>query len=461
MFLCLRGVVKLDTLVSRGMPKFIKKKTGVGSPVARRHFVVRSTRTMTVKKPRVAKSTSVEIRKKADSTLDSLNILLEQDHKARVTLGKRDEETNAIFVDEPASFDGISNSGEAQDLYTQALSYERKKARSVEDHIKAIETEGEKEKKELEAQIRELKRELHRTAPLHDTKFFSLSKELKSAIEDLERVADYHVQSPPQAPSHDRQIPLPAQAFVAPAQPPVMQKIVSKPVESASISSVPAVVSTEPEAEKKSLTKKKVLVTGVSAVVLILMISGLAGAFMSQPSVDEKLVAEYLPQAGQVQGAESQQASPAEPDPSQADISFEQSVWDDYNDGAFGITLQYPKNAVKVIRTDSNVTFIRKTGYLFKVQRIETSFTVDEYWKQIKSTSLNFVATSEKFKGKVALKLELEDMTDYPGDRYLIKEGDFIYDVWYATPSNNFSTDDIKLAEKMLASLSIIEVVEF
>jgi hypothetical protein len=206
-----------------------------------------------------------------------------------------------------------------------------------------------------------------------------------------------------------------------------------------------------------------VLVTGASALFLLFVLSGLAGMFMTEPEVDQELVAQYLPQAGQVQGAQTDNSGAAstEPDPSQADINFEQSVWDDYNDGAFGIMLQYPKNAVKVIRTDSNVTFIRKTGYLFKVQRVETSFTVDEYWKQIKSTSLNYVSTSEKFKGKVAMKLVLEDMTDYPGDRYLIKQGEYIYDVWYATPSQNFSADDIKLAEKMLASLSIVEPVEF
>lgn len=444
------------------MPKFIKRKTGVRGVVGGRKFVVRSRQVGTPKRANAVRSTTSVIRKKADSTLDSLNMLLERDENAKVAEAHRDQDENAIYVEEPKAFDGLSNADEARELYDQALAYERKKSGSVEDHIKIIELENEKEKRALEAEIRELKRELHRTAPLHDTKFFSLSNELKSALADLEKVAEMPRHLVGQTAVLERPVPLSGQPLTPSIAPQPVQKTVVKPPETRPTAA--ETPKTDQPEEKKVLAQKKVLVTGVSAVLVIFAISGLAGVFFSQPKVDEKLVAEYLPQAGQVQGVQTQQADQsgaAAADPSQADVSFEQSVWDDYKDAAFGIMLQYPKNAVKVIRTDSNVTFIRKTGYLFKVQRIETSFTVDEYWKQIKSTSLNYVATSEKFKGKVALKLELEDMTDYPGDRYLVKEGGFIYDVWYATPSNNFATDDIKLAEKMLASLSIVEPVEF
>lgn len=451
------------------MPTFIKKKTGVRSPGGGRRFMLHTAKkTTSLRTSRVTKSTKTGVKQKADSTIDSLNVLLERDERAKVSLSKRNTEENAVFVDEPEAFDGISTPNEAKDLYDQALSYERKKARSVEDQIKVIESENEKEKRELEAQIRELKRELHRTAPLHDTKFFSLTKELKAAIEDLDRVAStYTGPAVRPATSVDRIMPVSLNPLSVQAQPVVspVVKTVTKPVETVVASVTEAPAQPVSESEKKSLAKKKTLVTGVSAVILLFVISGAAGMFLSKPKVDEKLVAQYLPQAGQVQGAQTSQpaASPTteEPDPSQADINFEQSVWADYNDGAFGITLQYPKNAVKVIRTDSNITFIRKTGYLFKVQRIETSFTADEYWKQIQATSLNYVATSEKFKGKVALKLELEDMTDYPGDRYLIKEGKYVYDVWYATSSSNFTPDDIKLADKMLASLSVVGATEF
>lgn len=448
------------------MPKFIKRKTGSGVSSGRRKFVVRSAKKVVVRKTSEPKSVSSQLRHKADSTIDSLNLLLEQDEKSKKHQQFAVDE-NAVFVDEPDEFNGVSDVDEAKNLYDQALSYERKKAKSVEEQIKALEEEHEKEKRELEAQIRELKRELYRTAPLHDTAFFSLTKELKQAIGELETLMTTMKNTAVvKNESVVREVPLTAEAFVAPAQPPVsVEKKVINPNKEPMETAVPVVESVSGEnKEKKGLAKKKVLVTGVSAVVLLFVISGLAGLFLSEPKVDEKIVAQYLPGGGQVQGARTDldqpTPTPKEIDPSQQDIKFEQAVWEEYKDTAFGIVLQYPKNAVKVIRTDSNVTFIRKTGFLFKVQRIQTTYSVDEYWKQVKSTSLNYSAESEKFKGNVALKLSLEDVTDYPGDRYLVKMGEFIYDIWYATPSNNFTADDIKLADKMLASLSIVNTTE-
>lgn len=450
------------------MPKFIKRNVGSGRVVGGRRFVVRARTAVSPKKVRSRSRTAESIKLKADSTIDSLNMLLEEDALAKQKLAQTEPEGNAVFEEDPEMFDGISDAKEARDLYDRALSYERSKSQSVEERIRAIQEENEREKRQLEAQIRELKRELHRTAPLHDTKFFSLTKELKTAIEDLERVMATSGTVAARTVTPPREVPVSAEAFVAPAQPTVaapkvVVQSVEQPVAKTVVSpaaATPASLQENDGNEKKGLAKNKMLVTGVSAVVLLFVMSGVAGIFLSKPKVDEKIVAQYLPGGGQVQGAQTTAGGPSPTpqavDPSQQDVNFEQAVWEDYKDMAFGIMLQYPKNAVKVIRTDSNVTFIRKTGYLFKVQRIETSYTVDDYWKQIKSTSLNYSASSEKFKGNVALKLTLEDMTDYPGDRYLVKMGGFIYDVWYATPSNNFTSDDIKLAEKMLASLSIV-----
>ena len=45
-------------------------------------------------------------------------------------------------------------------------------------------------------------------------------------------------------------------------------------------------------------------------------------------------------------------------------------------------------------------------------------------------------------------------MTDYPGNRYLVKEGNFLYDIWYATQGDAFAADDIRRAKYMLDTVS-------
>ncbi len=40
--------------------------------------------------------------------------------------------------------------------------------------------------------------------------------------------------------------------------------------------------------------------------------------------------------------------------------------------------------------------------------------------------------------------LKLEDFAQYPGDKYLVKKDDRIYDIWYATYSNTLADDDAK-----------------
>jgi hypothetical protein len=397
------------------------------------------------------------------STIDSLNLLLEQDEVALKPSSKRE-------------FNGIDSLEEQEEVYSRALHYQRDKTKSVEEQIKDLEQEKDKEKRALEAQIRELRRELHRTAPLHDTKFFSLTKQLEEAITDLNKVAEASESSLQQIAGvvPNREQPLGAEALSMPSIPEQATERMPAPVQPSP--AIPSPVASDPktvqpppaETQKRNLSKNKVMLTGAAAVVLLFLISGAVASVVAEPKVDEELVAQYLTAqsgkvAGQVQGAETGglgdtaavSDAPAI-DPAQAEVTFDETVWEDFNDPTFGIMLQYPKNAVKPVRTDSNVTFIRKTGYLFKIQRIETSLTVDEYWKQIKSTSLNYTESEDTFKGKKALKLTLEDAADYPGNRYLIREGGFVYDIWYATKTAAFTDDDLARVEKMLASLSII-----
>lgn len=417
------------------------------------------------------------IHEQAENTIRSLDTLLKTPPQQKIIEEDEVTKQNAVYREDDVDdeeiqdFNGVSDLKEQEELYGEAIGYERKKKKAVEEQIKELEAEKEKEKKALEQEIKALKQELHRTAPLQGNKFFTLSKELREAITDIERLAAQGGVSIVEAalpPRPVKEVPLSADAISqVPYQAPPPAVAAPAAVVAPPVSTQPPAVPTQPVAspEKKTLSKTKMMITGTTAAVIIIGASGVfANSFLSKPKIDQKIVDSYLQQNGQVQGAttsdQPQSATDAsatgEVDPSQADVPFEKSLWSDFKDSSFGVTLQYPKNAVKAIRTDSNITFIRKTGYLFKIQRIETSLTVDEYWKQIKATSLNYTSSPDTFKNKPALKLSLEDMADYPGDRYLVKEGDFIYDIWYATPSNSFTKDDISRVEKMLASLSIL-----
>jgi hypothetical protein len=131
-------------------------------------------------------------------------------------------------------------------------------------------------------------------------------------------------------------------------------------------------------------------------------------------------------------------------------------LWDAFKDPTIGVEVNYPKNAVNVVKTETSLTFLRKNGYIFKIQVYETALDVAEYWKSIKANSLNYKVKETTFREETALFLELEDIAEYPGDRYLVKRGDFVYDVWYATYSKTLSDDDVKRVEIMLNSFKFL-----
>jgi hypothetical protein len=208
---------------------------------------------------------------------------------------------------------------------------------------------------------------------------------------------------------------------------------------------------------------------------------GLWFTLSKKTEVSETLLQEYLPEdaqnaeqvteeiqedSGSEENAESQNQEETQPETkgvsdykyaeSQADVSFAETFWDTFKDGSLGVEISYPKNSVNVVKTESSITFLRKTGYIFKIQIIETALTEKEYWKFIKASSLNYKVTETTFREKSALFLELEDISEYPGDKYLVKDGDLIYEIWYATYSDNLTDDDAKRIDIMLNSLKFI-----
>jgi len=386
------------------------------------------------------------------------------------------------------AFNGVSSNEERFDVVEEQLINEQRKAMKLKHELDLLKAEFVHEKEAFEKTIAELKRELHRTTPLQDNKFFSLSKELREAVDSIEKLSSPSTPLTPELPI--AQVP-PQQAFslerIAPDKPPETPKVVlrEKPL--------PPQIPPKPqinvddqqtsnlkdkqemsEDDKKGITqkpprsKKKLLLTGGAAVALLIVLSGiLSYRMVAKPKVDEKLVAAYLSKGdGSVQGittdskSQTQQGatSPAETyAEAQAEVSFNDSIWDTYKDPTIGIMIEYPKNAVNFIKTESSVTFIRKSGYLVKVQRVETALSTEDYWNQIKATNLNYTVEKATLGSYEALRLELQDPTDYPGNRLLVKENEVLYDIWYATPSPKFTEDDIKRVQKMIGTFTIIQ----
>jgi len=248
---------------------------------------------------------------------------------------------------------------------------------------------------------------------------------------------------------------------------------------------IPADNQAKPDLAK---TKKRKIPKPVAIIISTLIITGVIGGsawyFLNKkPQVNTQLVQQYLPAdaaspnpestdleekkieqstesaaadqpeaTAQVQGASDSQYAE-----SQADVPYAQTVWEIFKDPGVGIEINYPKNTVNAVKTESSITFLRKTGYIFKIQIYETALDINEYWKSIKANSLNYKIKETTFREKPALFLELEDITEYPGDRYLVKNGDYVYDIWYATYGNTVSDDDIKRIEIMLNSFKFFQ----
>lgn len=427
-------------------------------------------------------STPVSIRQ-ADADLAEIE-------RIRINARKNDadevEPLSRPITEEPEVYNGISSTQEQIQLLEAELNNSHKLAQRMAHEIELLKAEFEEEKKELEDNIHKLRKELHRTAPIEDNKFFSLSKDLRDAVQSLESLTN----SPGkvEVDLHSLDNPLPPPEIIP-------QKLVTKslsadakelpPHPTVSVEPTHSKTLTEPEKSKpekdtkKSLTKKKkIAITSASAVAVMLVFSALiSGQLFGEADVDQELVAQYLDNSGEVAGTQTDTKPPSNAaqiptntiqdpntivtqkgkemaDASQTNVSFEETIWETFSDNSLGVRVKYPLNAVKLNKTDSNVTFQRKDGYIFKIQRIETGLDLEEYWKQIQATSLKHVSSNTTFAGKEALLLELQETTQYPGNRYLVKLDNAIIDIWFATAGPKFEADDIKRVDEMLKSVA-------
>jgi flagellar biosynthesis chaperone FliJ len=369
------------------------------------------------------------------------------------------------------AFNGVSSPQEQLELLEAELKKYQVKAAKLEDEVTNLKTEYGQEKQQLEKTIKELKQELHRTQPIQDNRFFSLSKEIREAVQALNNLNDGPpilapspqlvlnpspapttppVASNPPSPASPPPQPVAAPLSPTPAPPPAPVPAVVTPAPT-----VAAAVATTPPTPAQE-KEKKLLITGAVAIVALFMGGVISWKLTARPKVDQKLVDNYLNHTGQVQGAQTQLANVPGTANKDADVSYEDTKWENFNDPILGVTLTYPANVITKTATETSITFLRKDGYLFKVQKTPTKVKLEDYWQQIKDIGRRYQAAPTKWRGKDALLLTLQETADYPGNRYLVKNTDSVFDIWYAIPGGKFSNDDIKRAERMIDTISFL-----
>jgi hypothetical protein len=414
-----------------------------------------------------------------DDQLSDINRMLSQVHDkvAETEIGEHSHDIPASSAYTPSSFDGISRGREEYEVLEQALLQEQEKTRKMKHELALIKQEFDKEKQKLQLAVRDLRSELHRSEPIAENSFFTLSKELTEALKTIDQLAPPHSAAniaadnvSAQAVSFDELMDAKIDNEQQPTAPEPMTPL---PEEVA----VPKTVKSPEEpvkekAAKPSSKKKRLLITGAAAVALLLVLSAtLSYQILTTPQVDDALVQEVLDKnSGSIAGVEIKEgeirdsgsvednptALLAQSNKAQAKVPFDQTHWEVLREPDMGVQFSYPANASEITKTDSSVTVLRNNGYIFKVQKIETALPLKEYWEQIKSSSLNYTVEETKFINRTALHLVLDDVADFPGNRYLVEKDGSIFDFWYASGKGTFDDDDYARVEYMIKTISLL-----
>jgi len=390
----------------------------------------------------------------------------------------------------------------------------------IAKQLKEIQDQYALEKEKMQKTIHILKKEIEHHTPLSENKFFTISKQLSDITQAMNRLLESEnwieqsqktlqptisangVTLQDQTANISEQVKLisgqnnadqkadqnnQTKTTLPEENKQTISNTEKKPEEviNTSPASTPIPADKIPESSEKPEKVRRKIPKPLIAVLSTIILTGVIGGivwynFNKTPQVDAQLLQEYLPadakppeQAPQNQEEkkidQTSLENPTPPDKSkvqgasdekyaesQADVAYSDTLWDTFKDPTIGIEVSYPKNTVNVVKTESSLTFLRKTGYIFKIQVYETALEIDEYWKSVKATNLDYSVKETQFRDKEALFLELEDITEYPGDRYIVKNGEFIYDIWYATFSNRISDDDIKRVDIMLNSFKFL-----
>lgn len=352
-----------------------------------------------------------------------------------------------------------------------------KREQKLEKELLEIKEHIGKEKTGVDQQLQELKKEVEAAPTPQNNKFTSLSEELGDIVKAMNSLVDEQNGTDNEAASQEK----------LDKQEESKEKKESKDNEANNQETTSKDTKANSNNEKKNIektpkNKKKLIIIAVAGLIILGGIGFAVIKFMGgSSSVDPDLMNEYLPgETVQEQsettsdtGEATSQDQTAETNPevqgasisladrrdaAQSDISYSETRWETHKDPKFGLSFDYPINVADVVRTDMSITVLRKTGYIFKVQRIETAQELNDYWTQVKARSLRYKVQDTTFREYPALFLELEDITEYPGDRYLVKRDDMIYDIWYATASKSLSDEDAKRVDIMLNSFKFIEL---
>ncbi len=153
-------------------------------------------------------------------------------------------------------------------------------------------------------------------------------------------------------------------------------------------------------------------------------------------------------------------SSPAEQKYAEAytEASFENTLWTEYNDSELGIKLVYPQNTSFRLKPvgSVNLWFLRRNGYLLKVERIETEQSVDEMAKNI-SEQVDYKLESMNIQNYSTIHMILQENLPVRGNMYLVKVDNTIFKIWYKTFLPGEDPDDEKRVRKMLDSLQFIK----
>jgi hypothetical protein len=330
------------------------------------------------------------------------------------------------------------------ELLSQEIRNYQKKTSKLNHELDVIKTDFEKEKKELKKTISELRQELHRTAPIHDHKFFSLSEELKTAITDIETSINTPINfEVPVAITPGSSLPV----NLTPTSPLAFPTAISPATPMAVITSA----ANTPTAVKPKGKDRKLLFTGI--ILLFLLVSGAVVSYqiMKKPKIDAKLVDKYL-NSGQIQGAQTSESNEPKVD-RYAELPIDQTKWQGFEDPFYGIKFLYPANVAEKQKNGNGIALLRKDGYLFKFQQIPTKLSLKEYWDQNQNKEIKYQQENINFQGKPALKLTTTDESDYPGEKYLVKNGEAILDLWFPVASDKYSADDLERVKKLKDSI--------
>lgn len=204
-----------------------------------------------------------------------------------------------------------------------------------------------------------------------------------------------------------------------------------------------------------------------AVLLLILFLGGIAYQIKNA----EKTRQTYISQVkGQVKGAKKIITSHAfSSDPTNipkeekykeafSDTAYKNTNWVVYENPEFGIKIEYPKNTSNLYQPvdSTSIWFLRKSGYLMKIDQNITNLSLDPFIKSQKN-NIEYTSESTTFKGFNAVLLKQNEYLEVQGNIYYVKAGNSIYKIWYKIFKSGEEVDDEQRVAHMLETLQFTQ----